>query len=103
MIAQRISFPDEYYGYIGVVGAIYDVQGIEQRTGGKDFRYMFDFRNSSTMAVINKKMYYNDLKSLKEKSTEDYSKLIELLSYKDIKDVDKIYNLGDIYIIKGGG
>lgn len=104
LIAKKISFPDKYYGHIGVVGAIYDLQGIEQRSGGQSLnpKFMVNFSKSSTMAVINEAMYFKDLKNLKEKSIEDYTNFMKMLSYKNDKDVDKICDLGDTYIIKGG-
>ena len=104
LIAKRISFPNEYYGYIAAVAAIYDVQGIEQRLGGTDIEYMnlTDFRNSLSMAVINEVIFNNDLINLKQKSPESYSRLVELLSYKNYINVDKICDFGHIYVIKAG-
>jgi len=102
LIAEQINFPDEYYGYGGVVGAIYDIQGIEQRSGGKNIEQIVDFYNSSTMAVINEGAYSNILKNLKEKSKEDYADLIKILSYKNDKDIGKICDFGNIYILIGG-
>ena len=103
LIAEQIDFPGEYHGHVGVVGAIYDVQGIEQRTGGKPFGDLSDFYNSSTMAVINDNIYLSELKNLKEKSQEDYLKTIEILSYKNYNGIDKICDLGNIYVLKGNG
>ena len=100
-----INFSDNYYGYIAIVAAIYDIQGIAQRTGGLDLGYIYkiDFRNSSYMAVIDESQYYHDLINLKEKSPIRYSKLVELLSYKNDMNVNKICDFGSIYVIKGGG
>lgn len=103
LIAEQIDFPEEYHGYVGVVGAIYDVQGIEQRTGGKPLEDLSDFYNSSTMAVINEDIYLTELKNLKEKSPQAYDKAIEILSYKNYKKIDKICDLGNIYVLKGNG
>jgi len=101
LIAEQVSFPDEYYGYFGVVGAIYDVQGIKQRTGGKPLEYLSDFYNSSTMVVINEDIYLTKLKDLKGKAQQSYDKVIEILSYKNYKKIDKICDLGNIYVLKG--
>jgi hypothetical protein len=101
LIAEQIDFPEEYHGYVGVVGAIYDVQGIEQRTGGKPIESLSDFYNSSAMAVINDDHYLIELKTLKEKTPEVYDKVIEILSYKNQNGIDKICDLGNIYVLKG--
>jgi hypothetical protein len=105
LIANHISFPKKYYGYIAVVAAIYDIQGIEQRAGGMDLSFIKipDFRNSSSMAVINEAQYDNDLINLQQKSPKSYSGLVELLSLKNDINVDKICDFGRIYVIKGGG
>ena len=103
LIAEQIDFPEEYHGYVGVVGAIYDVQGIEQRTGGKPLENLSDFYNSSAMAVINEDHYLIELKNLKEKTPEAYDKAIEILSYKNQNGIDKICDLGNIYVLKGNG
>ncbi|EMR73000.1 Dolichyl-phosphate-mannose-protein mannosyltransferase [Thermoplasmatales archaeon SCGC AB-539-N05] len=101
LIAEQVDFPEKYYGYGGVIGAIYDVQGIEQRIGGKNLDYLGDYFDYSTMAVINDEFYFKGLKSLKEKSKPDYERALRILSYKNDKDINKIYDLGNIYILKG--
>ena len=103
LIAEHINFPEEYHGYIGVVGAIYDVQGIEQRTKGKPIYNISDFYNFSTMVVIKDDIYLSELKNLKEKSQKDYVKAIEILSFKNYDGIDKICDLGNIYVLKGNG
>jgi len=102
LIAKQISFPDKYFGYIAAVAAIYDVQDIVQRDGGMSLKFMVDFSNSSTMAVINEAVYVDYLENLKQKSIEEYSKIVEIITYKNQKDVDKICDLGNIYVVKGG-
>ena len=101
LIAEQINFTEEYHGYVGAVGAIYDVQGIEQRTKGKSLNEIRDFYNFSTMAVINDDIYLSEINNLKEKSQENYLKAIEILSYKNYTGIDKIYDLGNIYVLKG--
>lgn len=105
LIAQKINFPEIYYGYYGVVAAIYDVQGIEQRVGGISLGYIvdIDFQKSSTMAVISDAPLLNELENLQKKSKEKYDIYSKILSYKMEKDIDKIYDLGDIYVLRGGG
>lgn len=102
LIAKQINFPDEYYGYIAAVAAIYDIQGVPQRDGGKGLGSINNFNNSSTMAVINEAIYVHDLEHLQQKSLFDYLRLIKLLSYQDDKHIDKICDFGNIYVIKGG-
>ena len=101
MIANHISFPDEYYGYIAVVSAIYDVQGIEPRSEGKDLSFLVIYRVPLTMAIINEEIYLDYLINLQKKSQEEYSRIIEILSYKNAEDLHKICDFGHIYVIKG--
>jgi hypothetical protein len=42
------------------------------------------------------------LQNLKEKSKEGYDAFIRILSYKNDKDINKIFDLGSSYILKGG-
>ena len=91
MIAEQINFTEEYHGYVGAVGAIYDVQGIEQRTKGKSLYEIRDFYNFSTMAIINDDIFLSGINNLKEKSQENYLRSIEILSYKNYTGIDKIY------------
>jgi len=102
LIAKKINFPPNYYGYPSVVAVIYDVQGIPQ-SAGKSSDNIQDFRHSSTLAVINDLPLLNSLENLKIKSKEQYDKINEILSYKNTKDIDKIYDLGNIYVLRGGG
>jgi len=104
LIAKHIIFPHAYYGYIAAVSAIYDTQGIEPLSGGITLEYMnvTDFRNSSSMAVINEAIYLKNLKNLQQKSPREYSKVVEILSSKNYRDIDKICDFGEIYVIKGG-
>ena len=101
LIAEQIQFPDEYYGYGGAVGAIYDVQGIQQRVGGKDLESIVNFHNSSTLAIINDELYLNNLENIKEKSGEYYVKVIEILFYKNKEGINKICDMGNIYVLQG--
>ena len=101
IIAQRYKFPDRYYGYIAVVAAIYDKQGIKQRTGGIGLEEIGDAFDYTTMAVINEQIFSKDLLYLKEKSQEEYNKIIRTLSYKNYRNIDKICDFGATYILKG--
>jgi len=101
LIANRISFPDEYYGYIAVVSAIYDIQEIKPRSEGRDLSLLIYFNAPLTMAVINEEVYLDYLENMQKKSQEEHSRIVEILSYKDNKDVHKICDFGHIYIIKG--
>ena len=102
LIANHIIFPDDYYGPIAAFDAVYDIQGINPKLGVRDPLSIKDFRNSSTMAILNEEMYLQYIENLQKKSIEEYSKNIEILSYKNNKYIDKICDLGNIYVIKGG-
>ena len=101
IIAKRYDFPDKYYGYDGVVAAIFDIQGIKQRTGGVSISELGDAFDYKTMAVISEQIYSKDLLYLKEKSQEEYNRVIRIISYKNYINIDKICDFGDIYILKG--
>ena len=101
-IANSINLPQRYYGHVGVVGAIYDVQGIEQRTGGINPLSISDFQNSSEVAIIYDTMFLHDLEILEVKNRVVYSRFIEIISYKNNKNVNKICDLGEMYVIVGG-
>jgi len=101
-IAQTISFPDEYFGYAGVVAAIFDLQNITLRIGGRNLKQIGNFQNFSTLAIINEDIYLVNLNNFKQKSIEVYNNILQLLSYKNQKDIDKICDLGNIYVLRGG-
>lgn len=101
IIAEQFNFPEKYFGYGGAFGAIYDIQGIDPRTGGKSLEKIDIFFDNSTLAVINDEIYLKDLQNFKEKSKEEYDMVIRILSYKNDKDFDKICDFGSIYILKG--
>lgn len=103
LIAETINFPTGYYGYTSVIGAIYDIQGIKPKTEALSLDYIYDFQKSSALAVINDLSLLNIRENLKMKSKEQYDKINEILSYKNNKDIDKIYDLGNVYVLRGGG
>ncbi len=100
-IAYRYDFPNIYYGYDGVVAAIFDIQGIKQRTGGRSISELGEEFDYSSMAIISEQIYLKDLLYLKEKSQEEYNKVINILSYKNYTNIDKILDFGSVYILKG--
>lgn len=101
-IANQISFPEEYFGYGGAVAAIYDLQGIEQRTKGKDLSFIvYGGFSYNTTAVIDDDLNIYHLENLKEKSPATYNNLIQVLSYKNQKNVNKICEIGNVYVLKG--
>lgn len=108
-IANTIVLPDSfrnnssydlYYGYGGVVGAIFDIQGIEPRSHGVD---PYNLKNiSSYIVIIDENTYNRDLNILEKKSPTDYDKIQKLLNYKNDINVDKIADVGSgIYVLKG--
>ncbi|MBD3227752.1 MAG: hypothetical protein GF329_06150 [Candidatus Lokiarchaeota archaeon] len=103
LIAEKIDFPDQYYGYIGLFGAIYDIQNIEFILGGgRNPIYIENLHNSSTLVVVNENLYIDELPNIKVKTPMYYEKIIELFSYQENQGIRKICDLGEIYILKGG-
>jgi hypothetical protein len=118
-IAMTIQFPSIYYGYLGAISAIFDIQGIPpqyygsyvgtnktldatgQRIGARSLNLLKNFHNSSDWAVISEKYFLKDIETTKLKSKEAYYHIIEILSYKNVKNIDKICDLGDIYVLRG--
>lgn len=100
-IAKTISIPTTYYGYLSVFGAIYDIQGVEFKEGrGKNPITSIDFPNSSTLAIIYKDLYLHYSINVKIKSPKYYDRIMKILLYENFNDVNKICDLGDIYVLK---
>jgi hypothetical protein len=102
LIAERVDFPEEFYGSVGVIGAVLDVQGLEHGYEGGYLESLDSFSSSSKMAIVHEEIYIMHLQNLKEKSKEGYDAFIRILSYKNDKDINKIFDLGSSYILKGG-
>lgn len=115
-IAKTINFSSTYYGYSGVVGAIFDVQQIppedygsyrtaipEPTKEGLNLNDMKDLRNSSNITIIPEKNLLYTLELIQQKSKEEYLRIKELSSYKNDININKICDLGTIYVLKGGG
>ena len=60
---------------------------------------MGDIIDSSKMAVIPEKILLKDIETTKQKSKESYLRIIEIISYKNIQNINKICDLGDIYVL----
>jgi len=113
LLAEQIMIPHNnsnttYYGYPSVVAAIYDKQGIDQRTGGLEVASILNPHNYSTLAFINKAYFLSISGNLYAKAQnqsitakDQYDKINKILSYKDKKDIDKICDLGNIYVLRG--
>jgi len=101
IIAEQFDFPEKYFGYSGLFGAVYDIQGIDPRYGGKSIEKIDDSFDNSTFAVINEEIYLKDLQNYKEKSIETYNRILTILSYKNDNDIDKICDFGSVYVLKG--
>ena len=69
----------------------------------KDLLEMEDFRNSSEIAIIYDEHRLRNLEALKEKSKEKYLRVIEITSYKNDKNVNKICDLSSTYYVLKGG
>lgn len=107
IIAKTIKFPEniqEYYGDISVVGAIYDVQLIEQRSIGKPISSINDLSNFSKIIIINENrdiFMQDNLLILREKSIDNYLFYKDILELKNNANINKIGNLGNRYVLKG--
>lgn len=114
-IAENFIFPDTffsnnaditdykkaYYGYGGVIGAIYDIQGIEQRTKGRDALNL-NLNDSKYIVIINENMYTKDILIIEKKSPDIYNQIMKLLMYKNSENANKLADLGKgIYILEG--
>jgi hypothetical protein len=99
IIAEQFVFPDEYFSYSGVSGAIYDIHGIDPKIAGKELKEISASYSSYITAIIKEEIYLKDLHNLKAKSQKRYDSAIEILSYKNNKNANKICDLGDIYIL----
>jgi len=121
-IAKTINFSSTYYGYSGVISAIFDVQQIPPEHYGSytgvsttwnttaakkkaaiNFMNMKDLRNSSNIAIIPEKILLQDFETVQQKSKVAYLRVKEVLSYKNNININKICDLGTIYVVKGGG
>lgn len=91
----------EYYGYIGVIGAIYDIQGITQRRVGQEIMNISDFYNIPKIVIIEKEYIQANLENLKRISYDIYLNYLKIISYKDNKNVNMICDLGNVYVLKG--
>jgi uncharacterized membrane protein len=100
-IAMTIQLPSEYYGYSGLIGVISDIQGIGQRTGGMSIEDLNDLHNISNPIVMNEGIYlFKNIEYTKKRSMESYNKLYEILTLKNQRDINKICDLGNIYIVQ---
>ena len=94
-IANTILFDSKqknYYGYSGVISAIYDIQGINSKNLALPLSESKKIENSSNIAIINENIYFN-------LEREDIN---TILSYKNSNKVNQIIDLGDgEYVLKG--
>lgn len=102
LIAKTIKFPMVYCGgHIGTRTAIRELQGREHASSG--IPALSDFRNSTKNIIIDEEYLLHRLEYLKEKSKKDYRRVIEITSYKDDNNVNKICDSGGVYVLEGGG
>jgi hypothetical protein len=117
-IAKTIEFSSTYYGYTGIVSAIFDIQGIPPEyygsyvkpiaSGGnytvaESINKITDLRNSSKIVVIPEKILLQDFEKIQTKSKGVYNRTKMLLSYKNNININKICDLTTIYVLKGSG
>jgi hypothetical protein len=96
-----------YYGYGGVINAIFDEQGIDPhkwKDVSKIKNYDKNFSKTNKIAIINENIILQYLSYQKVKSIQSYNDNMMILSYKNNSHIDKIGDVGDnIYILMGTG
>jgi len=101
-IAETINVSSPYFGYHGASNVIFDIQGISFRFGGVldpiKTDNLFTIPNCSK-AIINKNMYQSFLINLKIKSPVQYNKTTTILSYENFNNINKISDLGEVFIL----
>jgi hypothetical protein len=97
-IATTINISKTYYGYVGVGDAIYDIQQFDFKGEVRNPLLSKDFFNDSKLAIIYKDLYVSYLEYEKMKSFESFQKIVSILSYEDFPDINKICDLGDVFI-----
>jgi hypothetical protein len=61
---------------------------------------MHDFLETNKMAIIKEGPFLENIEGVKTKSPEAYAIIMETVSFKDQENVDKLYDIGTIYIIR---
>jgi hypothetical protein len=104
-IATTINISKPYYGYVGVGDAIYDMQRFDFANGGMInpiippyYSTNFNFYRFANLSIIYKNYYVHYLLSEEKKSLISYQRSITVLSFEDSKDINKICDLGDVFI-----
>jgi hypothetical protein len=99
-IAETINVSRPYFGYIGVADAIYDIQRVVFKNGGMinplESANLF---NDSHLAIIYNDLFLNLLEFEKIKSPVIYNRISTILSYENFNDINKICDVGDVYIL----
>jgi len=67
--------------------------------GMKNPMVSHDFFKNSNLAIIYKDLYLTFLEFEQIKSYQSYQRIVTVLSYEDFKDVNKICDLGDVFIL----
>jgi hypothetical protein len=99
-IAESMTIPKSYYGYIGVSDAIFDIQEIRPSyEAGRNPLSTVEFLNKSNFAIIYKGMYIKIFESVGIKSPQLYERITTVLSYEDTRDLNKVSDLGDIFLL----
>lgn len=99
-IATAMTIKKPYYGYIGVADAIYDIQRVDFMNGGmKNPISAEDFFKNAHLGIIYQDLYVHFLETEKIKSMESYKRIVTVLSYEDFKDINKICDIGDVFVL----
>jgi hypothetical protein len=116
IIAQTIMLPDAlrsdetkdvYYGDLGLLYAIYDVQDISpwrsKRTKGREVLKIDDYVNQTNLLFLNTETFNYNLEVQKIKVPETYERKVYILGLEDRPMVNKIGEIGPTIILKGAG
>jgi|GEM_PF-1754724 len=101
-IASTINIPQgqSYYGYTGVGDAIYDIQGFDFANGAlRNPLLSPNIFNRGNLSVVYKDLYITYLEAEKIKNYESYKRIVNLLSYEDFPNVNKISDLDEVFVL----
>jgi hypothetical protein len=99
-IATTINISQPYFGYVGVGDTIYDIQQFDFAKGGMrnplTSRNIFNYCN---LSIVYKDLYITYLEAEEIKNYQSYKRIVALLSYEDFPNVNKISDVGDVFVL----
>jgi len=111
-LAESIKFPEEYYRdeyaekpayytHIGMTVALYDTQGLHPRRKSRNIYEGLEQREPHEIVIIREDYVGRNIDLYEEKSEEQYDLIISILNIEEEKGTNKIYDSGNIYVVKG--